>query len=67
MEPITEAITEQAKNGLCRRCNRKLKDPESIERGFGPICYEKHMSQIRVGKGLFAVPTHQKEQDNGNE
>lgn len=27
----------------CGRCNRKLKDPESIRRGFGRTCYGKHV------------------------
>ncbi|WP_048180582.1 DUF6011 domain-containing protein [Methanosarcina siciliae] len=25
----------------CKRCNRALKDPTSIERGYGPVCYKK--------------------------
>ncbi|GAB2558345.1 DUF6011 domain-containing protein [Gracilibacillus alcaliphilus] len=25
----------------CGRCNRKLKDALSIERGYGPRCWEK--------------------------
>lgn len=25
----------------CKRCHRKLKDPESIKLGYGPVCYEK--------------------------
>ena len=29
------------KNLLCRRCNRPLKDPISIKRGFGPTCFTK--------------------------
>ncbi|MFC2948562.1 DUF6011 domain-containing protein [Virgibacillus sediminis] len=24
---------------ICERCNRKLKDKKSIERGYGPVCY----------------------------
>ena len=31
----------------CARCGRALKDPVSIERGIGPICYEKS------GGGVF--------------
>ncbi|WP_145099193.1 DUF6011 domain-containing protein [Sporomusa sp. KB1] len=23
----------------CKRCNRTLKDPLSIERGYGPVCW----------------------------
>ena len=25
----------------CARCNRGLKDPTSIQRGFGPVCWAK--------------------------
>lgn len=28
---------------LCGKCGRTLKDPESIQRGFGPVCYRKVM------------------------
>ncbi|MDY0394756.1 DUF6011 domain-containing protein [Virgibacillus halophilus] len=27
----------------CITCGRKLKDKKSIERGYGPVCYEKLM------------------------
>lgn len=27
---------------LCKRCHRKLKDIQSKQLGFGPICYEKY-------------------------
>ena len=27
--------------GKCARCGRKLTTPESIERGFGPVCWSK--------------------------
>ncbi len=39
---------------VCRRCNRKLKDVESIERGFGIICYRKYMAE-NMAKPLFEV------------
>ncbi|WP_156157428.1 DUF6011 domain-containing protein [Methanosarcina siciliae] len=25
----------------CKRCNRALKDPTSVERGYGPVCWKK--------------------------
>lgn len=52
---MEDKVQEQVKNGLCRRCNRKLKDPLSVERGFGEICYQKHMAGLKIGKGLFEV------------
>ncbi|WP_337970224.1 DUF6011 domain-containing protein [Virgibacillus salexigens] len=30
----------------CATCGRKLKDKKSIERGYGPVCYEKHLNAI---------------------
>lgn len=27
--------------GVCKRCNRKLKTPRSIEVGYGPVCKRK--------------------------
>ena len=34
-----EVFTE----GRCRRCNRTLTTPESVESGIGPVCREKEM------------------------
>lgn len=41
---------------ICKRCGRKLKSPESIEIGFGKICYQKFMAESLL-KPLFAVKT----------
>ncbi|MCC2250043.1 DUF6011 domain-containing protein [Virgibacillus sp. AGTR] len=30
----------------CATCGRKLKDKKSIERGYGPVCYDKHLQAI---------------------
>lgn len=43
---------------VCRRCNRKLKDTESIERGFGIIYYRKYMAE-NMAKPLFEVKEHE--------
>lgn len=32
----------------CIRCGRLLKDDESKERGFGPICWEKISNQKQI-------------------
>lgn len=40
----------------CARCHRALKDPTSKERGFGPVCWSKHVHQKELEKdqgGLF--------------
>ena len=41
----------------CDRCNRKLKDPESVERGMGKICYRKHQNDVeKFCISLFDAP-----------
>lgn len=30
----------------CTTCGRKLKDKKSIDRGYGPICYEKRLRAL---------------------
>ncbi|WP_169717978.1 hypothetical protein SPSIL_057650 [Sporomusa silvacetica DSM 10669] len=30
----------------CGRCNRKLKDAKSRERGFGRVCWRKHKDEV---------------------
>ncbi|WP_200411943.1 DUF6011 domain-containing protein [Virgibacillus salexigens] len=30
----------------CATCRRKLKDKKSIERGYGPVCYKKHLKAV---------------------
>lgn len=35
---IDESIVSFYHNGRCARCGRELTDPESIERGMGPVC-----------------------------
>lgn len=36
----------------CRRCHRKLKTPEAVERGMGKVCWEKSQTSP-VKKPLF--------------
>lgn len=31
----------------CGRCNRKLKDKKSIERGYGPTCWKKVQAALK--------------------
>jgi len=28
--------------GICKYCGKPLKDPTSVIRGFGDVCFEKH-------------------------
>ena len=39
--------------GSCARCHRALKDPKSVERGMGPVCWAKSNGDI-FEKGLEA-------------
>jgi hypothetical protein len=32
----------------CTRCGRKLKTAKSIEHGFGPVCYKKHLEKKKA-------------------
>jgi hypothetical protein len=45
---------------LCRRCGRRLKRPESIQRGYGSSCWRKvnGFPSLRVSKRLrsFGLP-----------
>ncbi len=31
----------------CRLCGRRLKDPESIKIGIGPVCLDKLVTEIK--------------------
>ncbi len=33
---------------LCKRCNRKLKNNNSIERGYGGKCYQIHKQSLQI-------------------
>lgn len=48
---------------ICRSCGRKLKDTKSIERGYGPVCWEK-FSGTPAGKGIRALVTQGVEEMN---
>jgi Family of unknown function (DUF6011) len=40
-DPASAAIAYGKRWGKCSICNRDLTDPESIERGIGPVCAER--------------------------
>jgi hypothetical protein len=31
----------------CRKCGRELSNQLSRERGYGPVCYEKHLDDLK--------------------
>jgi len=39
--PLDEAVAQGKETGACCMCGLELTDPESIERGIGPICAER--------------------------
>lgn len=39
--------------GTCARCGRGLKDPESVERGFGPVCWARVQAEKIEEEGGF--------------
>lgn len=41
VDPLTAAIRYGKVSGSCSCCGRELTDPQSIERGIGPICATK--------------------------
>lgn len=41
-DPLAAAVAYGRETGQCACCGRELTDPESIERGIGPICAEKY-------------------------
>lgn len=41
-DPLTAAIRYGKVSGSCSCCGRELTDPQSIERGIGPICAVKY-------------------------
>jgi hypothetical protein len=41
-DPLASAVAYGKKYGRCSICARELSDPESIERGIGPVCATKY-------------------------
>lgn len=34
----------------CVACGRQLRDPQSMERGYGPVCYRRIFGAARLGR-----------------
>lgn len=43
---------------LCRRCGRPLKSQQSIRRGYGEGCYQKHMIASPSKKRVRIYPSY---------
>ena len=56
MEDISGILKPEIirKSSICRRCGRKLKNPKSIELGFGNTCYKKFNAESNH-KPLFEM------------
>jgi len=55
-------INIEYKSNICKRCGRKLKNPESIEIGFGATCYKKFMAESLL-KSLFEVKRNEQSRE----
>lgn len=40
-DPLAAAVAYGKKFGRCAVCDRELSNPESVERGIGPICADR--------------------------
>lgn len=49
---VRAAITTAVATGKCKRCDRALKDPKSIERGRGPVCERKYRAAVEEASKL---------------
>jgi len=36
------------KMGICKRCGKGLKNKESLEKGYGPVCFKKEFPKIII-------------------
>ncbi len=53
---------------VCQSCGRKIKDTVSIERGYGPVCWERlhggtHQSHRSSQAGCKKTKSQQAEED----
>lgn len=40
---------------VCKRCGRRLTNPKSIERGYGPVCAKKLGIAVKSSKSLLYI------------
>ena len=53
---LTDLLQEKLENRKCRRCNRRLTDPKSLEEGIGPICKQHDNHTIVIGWAELRMP-----------
>lgn len=39
----------------CVTCGRKLNDKKSVDRGYGPVCYQKYLKALEEGKNQVTI------------
>lgn len=59
---LNYSTQESSRMDICKRCGRKLKNPESIEIGFGAICYKRFMAESLL-KPLFEVKRNEQSRE----
>ena len=43
----TEPIDKKKSYSRCIRCGRTLKNPDAQERGYGEVCWKKHLTDVQ--------------------
>lgn len=62
MENTQNQNSSIRRSDICKRCGRKLKTPESVEIGFGAVCYKKFMAESLL-RPLFEVKRNEQSRE----
>lgn len=52
LEAEYDALEQETRSGKCRNCGRPLTDPESLARGYGPLCFAKLFPHLTANESL---------------
>ena len=53
-EKMVEIMEKDISKKFCKRCHRELKDNQSKQIGYGPVCYKKYLDRKKIY--LFDLP-----------
>lgn len=53
---LTDLLLERLAGRECRRCGRRLTDPDSIDEGIGPICKKHDNHELVIGWAELRMP-----------
>ena len=53
---LTTLLQERLEGRKCRRCGRRLTDPDSIDEGIGPVCKKHDNHEMVVGWADLRMP-----------